>query len=635
MRVHLWRHAGLGGRLRLRGPAAGETIESGSPHTAMTVLSSQPLSLEEQKQLAVNITHVLSLYGSIVDSYIVEFFTDNLWGKLPYSWQAVLTDLPSPQLAAVLLEKGKPEEVCYSVVWPLSLLAFKATAHTLAFSRTPRGRGGMSATGRPEEFRENRCQSAKLNPLFRKHVKPKKQHEIRQLGKVVKKLSEITRCDQVVDIGSGQGHLSRFLAFGLGLSVTAIEGDGRLVDMATKFDRELVWALEKKQARRAKDPWEISLRGPSHVAGWVDPQAPWQEFLLLPQRGIDTAQSPMAESGPSPEAGATCDLPGPWKSIPPTAPCGGGRDVVEMGKAGEKGPRGWGCMAAAREEHRGSPDPFGSRGRGCVPNGPHPLYRPSRPMAVNPLGPLAEGRLLLTGLHACGDLSVALLRHFTRCPHVVAVTSVACCYMKLTTQEEPTPPGLAALPPPSADRPEYGYPLSAWVAGLPGHALSYKAREAACHAIEDYALRLRSKSPILRTHCYRATLEMLIRAADPAKRRLGVQTINKAHQLAFEEYARLGLQCVGLDPAAPLDRACVDAMLAQQQNVVAFFSLALLLAPLVETLILLDRMIYLQEQGFQCQLIPLFNPSFSPRNLVLVAAKAGLDSALSTLAGED
>lgn len=37
----------------------------------MTVLSGQPLSLEKQKQLAVNITHVLSLYGSIVDSYII------------------------------------------------------------------------------------------------------------------------------------------------------------------------------------------------------------------------------------------------------------------------------------------------------------------------------------------------------------------------------------------------------------------------------------------------------------------------------------------------------------------------------------------------------------------------------------
>ncbi|XP_074837096.1 methyltransferase-like protein 25B isoform X2 [Carettochelys insculpta] len=572
----------------------------------MMGFSSQPLSLDEQKQLAVNITHVLSLYGSIVDSYIIEFFTDNLWGKLPSSWQAALSDLPSPQLAAVLLEKGRPEEVYYSTVWPLSLLAFKATAHKLAFSRTPCGRGSTSVDGRPEEFRENQCQSSKLQPLFRKHVKPKKQHEIWQLGKVVKKLSEITRCEQVVDIGSGQGHLSRFLAFGLGLSVTAVEGDRRLVDMATKFDQELVWVLEKEQARCAQGPWEISLCGPRHVAGWLNPQAPWREFLLPSPRGADAAPSPAAESGSSLKASGMWDSPGPQTLVSPTAPWGGG---TEMGQAGE-----WGCLAAAGEGRGGGSDPS---------------------LAVNPLGLLAESEVLLTGLHACGDLSVALLRHFTRCPHVVAMTSVACCYMKLTTREEPLPPGLAAPPPPSATCPEYGYPLSTWVASLPGHALSYKAREVACHAVEDYALRLRSDSPVLRTHCYRAVLETLIRAADPAKRRLGVQTITKAHQLPFEEYARLGFQRVGLDPLAPLDRACVDSMLAQQQNVVAFFSLALLLAPLVETLILLDRMIYLQEQGFQCQLIPLFNPRFSPRNLVLVAAKAGLDSVLSGLTGED
>uniref|UniRef100_A0A8C8SNE9 Ribosomal RNA adenine dimethylase domain containing 1 n=1 Tax=Pelusios castaneus TaxID=367368 RepID=A0A8C8SNE9_9SAUR len=518
------------------------------------------------------------------------------------------------------------------MVWPLSLLAFKATAHALAFSRTPWGRGSTSKDGKPEEFRENCCQSSRLNPLFRRHVKPKKQHEIWHLGKVVKKLSKITKCDQVVDIGSGQGHLSRFLAFGLGLSVTAIEGDRHLVDMATKFDQELVWALEKEQARGAKDLGQISLRGPNHVVGWVNPQASWQEFLLPAQRERDTAHSPGAESCPSLEASATCNSPWPQKIIPPSAHLGDGRDVAEAGKAGGKGPGGGSCLVPATEEHKGCPDALGNRGVGCIPTGPHPLYPPSQPRAGNPL---AEGRVLLTGLHACGDLSVALLRHFTHCPHVVAMTSVACCYMKLTTQEEPTPPGLVAPPPPSTHWSEHGYPLSAWVASLPGHALSYKAREVACHAAEDYTLRLRKESPVLRTHCYRAVLETLIRAADPARRRLGVQTINKAHQLPFEEYARLGLQRVGLDASVPLDRARVEAMLAQQQNVVAFFSLALLLAPLVETLILLDRMIYLQEQGFHCEVIPLFNPSFSPRNLVLVAAKAALDATLSTLAGED
>lgn len=62
-------------------------------------------------------------------------------------------------------------------------------------------------------------------------------------------------------------------------------------------------------------------------------------------------------------------------------------------------------------------------------------------------------------------------------------------------------------------------------------------------------------------------------------------------------YVRRGLQRVGLDPQLPLSLAALEAHQAQENRVVAFYSLALLLAPLVETLILLDRLLYLQEQG--------------------------------------
>lgn len=62
-------------------------------------------------------------------------------------------------------------------------------------------------------------------------------------------------------------------------------------------------------------------------------------------------------------------------------------------------------------------------------------------------------------------------------------------------------------------------------------------------------------------------------------------------------YARLGLARVGLPPGLPLDPERVESMLRQQGRVVVYFSLALLLAPAVETLVLLDRMIYLQENG--------------------------------------
>ncbi|OXB54368.1 hypothetical protein ASZ78_007213 [Callipepla squamata] len=491
-------------------------------------------SLRWEQQRAADIIRLLSLYRPLLDSYIIDFFAEGLWAKLPPSWQAALEASDPPQLAAMLLGTGSV--VGQGTVWPLSLLAFSATTRALSFPR-----GHVAGTPCPP------CQSPHLHPLLRRHVKPKKQHEIWRLGKVLQRLSQATGCDRVVDVGAGQGHLSRFLAFNLGLSVTTVEGDGRLVSLAKHFDRELLRELEKAQARGDRrrlppfqhhpntapdpaDPASLRPRCPQHVAGWLDPQAPGQEFLLAP-------------------------TPGP--------------------------------ALAAR----------------------------------NPLAqPVDSERVLLTGLHACGDLSVALLRHFVRSPQVAAVTSAACCYMKLSTCPEPT---ASSLP---------GYPLSAWVAGLPGHTLSYRAREAACHAVEEYTERLGKDSKCLRIHCYRAMLETLIRAADPSKKHLGVQIAKEAYMLSFQEYARLGLLLVGLDSAAvPLDSESVCAMLRQQHKVVAFFSLVLLLAPLVETLILLDRLLYLREQGFQCALVPLFNPRFSPRNLVLVAARVPLDAVLSGL----
>uniref|UniRef100_A0A671EZJ5 Methyltransferase like 25B n=1 Tax=Rhinolophus ferrumequinum TaxID=59479 RepID=A0A671EZJ5_RHIFE len=80
----------------------------------------------------------------------------------------------------------------------------------------------------PSEFLENPSQSSRLTAPFRKHVRPKKQHEIRRLG---------------------EGHLSRFMSLGLGLKVKSIEGDQRLVGRAQHLDRELLQTLEKGDQR--------------------------------------------------------------------------------------------------------------------------------------------------------------------------------------------------------------------------------------------------------------------------------------------------------------------------------------------------------------------------------------------------
>ncbi|KAM9309549.1 methyltransferase-like protein 25B isoform 1-T1 [Pholidichthys leucotaenia] len=567
-------------------------------------------SAEQQRDLASRLVAFLSRYSLLTDSFIIEFFTEDLWHTLPIRWQPVLEDLSYPQVADLLLDAAH-EDRRYPSVWPLSLLAFRATAHALAFPRERRcERHRATSSVKPEEFLENQSQSSLLGHIFRKHVKPKKQHEIRKLGMLVKQLCDQTECNRVVDVGSGQGHLTRFLSFGLGLSVTAIEAERTLVAMATRFDRQLLWALEKeKQKKNSELPLPQSF--PRHVVGWVDPKASWETFIKQLCAADFISECPPTPSGPSkkklrasehqvaqtllPHGSAHSDDQSPDSEL--------STQNQSVKKESEKALSVENCCSCVR---------LVSQEDVIVDQGNNDLQ--------------GHSDFVLTGLHACGDLSTTLLRHFIHCPHVRGITSVACCYMKITTKENPTPPGLVIPPIPLTPDHEsvpskFGYPMSRWVGGLPGHQLSYKAREGACHAVEDYVRRLREESELLRTHCYRAILETFIRETRSDLRRAGIQTIKKAHLLPFTEYARQGLARVGLPPELPLDPERVEGMLKHQGRVVVFFSLALLLAPVVETLVLLDRMIYLQENGVDSQLVPLFNPNFSPRNFVLVAQK--------------
>ncbi|XP_077000574.1 methyltransferase-like protein 25B isoform X2 [Tamandua tetradactyla] len=258
----------------------------------MPGVSARGLSLEARRRLAVNLTRVLALYRSILDAYIIEFFTDNLWSTLPCSWQEALDGLNPPQLATMLLGMpGDGEVVRYRSVWPLTLLALKSTAFALAFTRTP----GFQT---PSEFLENPSQSSRLTAPFRKHVRPKKQHEIRRLGELVKKLSDLTGCTQVVDVGSGQGHLSRFMSLGLGLLVKNIEGDQRLVERAQRLDEELLQALEKEEKRNPKICAAGSAEGGAGPPAPAEPGCPWGP------PGPGTPCSSLLQSGPP--AGPTC-----------------------------------------------------------------------------------------------------------------------------------------------------------------------------------------------------------------------------------------------------------------------------------------------------------------------------------------
>ena len=98
-------------------------------------------------------------------------------------------------------------------------------------------------------------------------------------------------------------------------------------------------------------------------------------------------------------------------------------------------------------------------------------------------------------------------------------------------------------------------------------------------------------------------------------------------------YAKCLVESVGL-PTLREDKVRQLSLLVEQdwRKVATFFMLRLAMAPCVESLILLDRAIFLTElnttavrltthKPVQVHLVPIFDPRLSPRNIALIASR--------------
>lgn len=99
----------------------------------------------------------------------------------------------------------------------------------------------------------------------------------------------------------------------------------------------------------------------------------------------------------------------------------------------------------------------------------------------------------------------------------------------------------------------------------------------------------------------------------------------KVHsKMTFEQYVEKAIKGLNICiPDAAFQSNSLQLNLNQIDRVFIFYSLRLLIAPIVELFILLDYGQYLREQAQikKIHLIPLFEPSISPRNFILLAHK--------------
>ncbi|GFY46032.1 protein RRNAD1 [Trichonephila inaurata madagascariensis] len=488
-------------------------------------------TIEQVKRYATMCHDFLRKSTCFTEAFILDYFVERLWTKYPPGWLEIVSNFDVDDLQS-FLDSEKPVR-CESP-WPLSLLAFRASSFALTLPRKSIRSADavkyfLEKNFNPEynkasddslpmksewslatnEF-EKSGQHKSIPEYCRRHVKPKKQHEIFRMAQVCDVVYKYFDLKNVIDVGSGQGHLSRFLALCCDLRVATMEADKRLIQDAAKFDKQALARLQRK--RKYKD----------------DDDEDEDDTKPLPHHC---------------EASVTVDSFHEYLG-----------NVMDQGWSVE----------------------------------------------VN-----EKIQFALLGLHTCGNLGEALLKAFVKSEQSKVLFSVGCCYNQLEHDEE-----------------YEGFPLSNFVKTL-NHDMSDEAREMACHAVEMQIKRLQDNAPSLKIHCYRATLEKVIASAVPHMRYLGLGGVRHGELLPFPVYAERVLSrtnVVRIRPDLLLTPETVEC-LEKWKDVLIFYILRLMTAPVVESLILIDRLIYLYEQGHPGCIVPIFDPSLSPRNHLIIAAR--------------
>ncbi|XP_017022330.1 probable methyltransferase-like protein 25 [Drosophila kikkawai] len=227
--------------------------------------------------------------------------------------------------------------------------------------------------------------------------------------------------------------------------------------------------------------------------------------------------------------------------------------------------------------------------------------------------------ICLTGLHTCGNLASTCLQVFHAQSDCRILCNIGCCYHLLRehfSQKEFF--GNKALMDMQTD---FGFPLSQYLREQQVR-MGRNARMLAAQSIER---TLDGKELPNITLYYRALLEILVcRHAPHSKNELQVGKVRKFKD--FPDYIRKCAAKLEAPWLAAIEEAELQMLLQEyakdKHYLDLFYLLRMSFAPVLESLILLDRLLYLKELGYErSYLIDLFDPVISPRHYAIVAIK--------------
>ncbi|KAI8393825.1 methyltransferase domain-containing protein [Radiomyces spectabilis] len=225
---------------------------------------------------------------------------------------------------------------------------------------------------------------------------------------------------------------------------------------------------------------------------------------------------------------------------------------------------------------------------------------------------------LLCGLHACGDLSSLMLQLFAESEEMVALVSVGCCYHFLTEEGE-----------------HNGFPMSRALKST-DYRLGSTARMLACQAPSRWLDKKDDSLKAYEHHFFRALLQLIMVEKELAKASAApvIGRLNKKKDFtSFPVYVKAALARLNIpedsitqEEASRYYQEYKEKQVDKQMAI--FWTIRALLAPVLESIVLMDRWLYLKESLNPLQsatkgvwMWPLFDPIISPRNMVIVATK--------------
>lgn len=251
--------------------------------------------------------------------------------------------------------------------------------------------------------------------------------------------------------------------------------------------------------------------------------------------------------------------------------------------------------------------------------------------------------ICLAGLHTCGDLGPSCLRIYNSSEHIVSVCNIGCCYNMLNEKydkftytrirrerdERSRSPARCSADVPLDELNTFGFPMSQYL-DEQKVALGRNARMLSCQSID----RIVAHHEKPHNHLfYRALLEVLIAQQFPQYKNL-IEVGKLKTCSTFAEYTRKSSKRnahINFDSMTDdeLNQFYADHI-HDEKEMHLFYLLRLSLAAVIETVILLDRLLYLLEMdarhsGGECNrhsyMVRFFDAVISPRCYGFVGMK--------------